>query len=110
LAATAPQAQVCGARIQGNAVFQNNAIAVEIGAASACSGNIIGGNVVVQNNTALTTVFGNAVTGNLQAQNNTAGAQVFHNQVASNLQCQNNTSITGSGNTATQKQGQCASF
>jgi hypothetical protein len=35
---------------------------------------------------------------------------VFDNQVANNLQCQNNTSITGSGNTAEQKQGQCASF
>jgi hypothetical protein len=110
LAAAQPGARVCGARIQGNAVFQNNATAVEIGAASACPGNIIGGNVMVQNSTALASVFGNAVTGNLHTQNNTAGAQVFHNQVASNLQCQNNTSITGSGNTATQKQGQCASF
>jgi hypothetical protein len=30
--------------------------------------------------------------------------------VGSNLQCQNNSGITGSGNTAKQKQGQCASF
>ncbi len=110
LAATGPRAQVCGATIQGNLTFQNNAAAVEIGAASACPGNIIGGNLQVQNNTALTIVFGNAVTGNLQDQNNTAAAQVFDNQVASSLQCQNNTSITGSGNTAKQKQGQCASF
>jgi hypothetical protein len=50
------------------------------------------------------------VTGNLVEQNDAAAAQVFDNQVASSLQCQNNTSITGSGNTARQKQGQCASF
>jgi dienelactone hydrolase len=107
--AAAPPAQVCGAAILGNLEFQNNATAVEIGAASACPGNIIGGNLQVQNNTALTTVFGNAVTGNLQDQNN-AAAQVFDNRVASNIQCQNNKSIIGSGNTAKQKQGQCASF
>jgi len=110
LSAAAPRAQVCGATIQGNVAFQNNATAVEIGAASACPGNIIGGSLVVQNDTALTVVFGNAVTGNLQTQNNTAATQVFDNQVANTLQCQNNTSITGSGNTAKQKQGQCVSF
>jgi dienelactone hydrolase len=110
LAAAEPRAQVCGATIQGNVAFQNNATAVEIGAASACPGNIIVGNLAVQNNTALTVVFGNAVTGNLQTQNNTAATQVFDNQVANNLQCQNNTNITGSGNSAKQKQGQCVAF
>jgi hypothetical protein len=34
LAAAGPLAQVCGSTIQGNLVFQNNATAVEIGAAS----------------------------------------------------------------------------
>jgi hypothetical protein len=64
----------------------------------------------VQNNTASTNVTGNTVTGNLQDQNNTAATQVFTNSVGSNLQCENNTSITGGGNTARTKQGQCATF
>jgi dienelactone hydrolase len=105
-----PMSQICGATVQGNLQFQNNASAVEIGAASSCSGNVIGGNLQVQGNTASTIIFGNAVTGNLQDQNNTAGTQVLGNQVGKNLQCQNNSSITGGGNTAKQKQGQCANF
>ena len=110
VAASGSLAEVCGATILGNLTFANNATAVEIGAGSACPGNIIGGNLQVQNNTALTIVFGNAVTGDLQDQNNTAAAQVFDNQVENNFQCQNNASIIGSGNRAKQKQGQCASF
>jgi len=50
------------------------------------------------------------VTGILQDQNNTAPTQVFNNSVGSILQCQNDTSITGGGNTARLKQGQCATF
>jgi hypothetical protein len=42
---------------------------------------------------------------------NTAATQVFGNKVSNTLQCQSNTaSITGGGNTAKQKQGQCAAF
>ena len=110
MSAGGPMAQICGAKVQGNLQIQNNASAVEIGAASSCPGNVIGGNLQVQGNTASTIIFDNAVTGNLQDQNNTAGTQVLGNQVGKDLQCQNNSSITGAGNTAKQKQGQCANF
>ena len=53
---------------------------------------------------------GNVVTGNLQLQQNTGSLLVFDNTVTGNLQCQNNSSISGMGNTAKQKQGQCTGF
>jgi hypothetical protein len=47
----------------------------------------------------------------LQVQNNTGSSTtVTGNNVANNLQCSGNTTITGSGNTAALKQGQCAAF
>jgi hypothetical protein len=104
--------EVCGATVKGNVGFQNNGVGAQIGSAtpSSCGGNTISGNLQVQNNTAPTTIDGNRVGGNLQDQNNTALTQVFGNTVTGNLQCQNNSTITGGGNTAKQKQGQCAGF
>ncbi|HEY6347667.1 MAG TPA: hypothetical protein VIY49_39755 [Bryobacteraceae bacterium] len=130
LATSAGRNDICGTTVNGNLQFQNSGTAVEIGAVSGCPGNTIGGNLQVmnngastvlfnntvtgnlqdQNNTAPTQVAGNRVGGNLQVENNTASTQVSNNIVTGNLQCQSNTSITGGGNTARQKQDQCASF
>jgi hypothetical protein len=55
-------------------------------------------------------VNGNDVDGNLEDQNNTGPTQVFNNYAGKNLQCQQNSSITGGGNTAQSKLGQCAAF
>ena len=82
--------QICGAAIDGNLQYQNNGAAVTIGGASGCAGNTIGGNV--------------------QVNGNSASAVVSDNAVSGNLQCQNDASITGGGNSARQKQGQCASL
>ncbi|MGB8261620.1 MAG: hypothetical protein WCE75_14760 [Terracidiphilus sp.] len=104
---------VCGTMVRGNLVFQNNSSAVLIGSPSsspACPGNIVGSSLMVQNNTAATTVDGNTVIGDLQITSNTAATKVFSNVVGQNLQCWNDTSITGAGNTAHSKQGQCATF
>jgi hypothetical protein len=129
--AGAAQNQVCDTEIIGNVQFQNNGTAVEIGSASpACTGNRMGGNLQVQNNSAPITAIDNSVTGNLEVSNNTADTtvtsnsvngnlqdhdnsaptEVFDNTIGGNLQCQNNNSITGGGNTAAQKEGQCSSF
>ncbi len=105
------QNQICGTTIHGDLQFQSNGTAVLIGAGTAsCAGNTIGGNLTVQNNTGATTVVGNTITGNLQDHNNTGPTQVSDNLIGNNLQCQNNTSITGGGNTAASKQGQCSAF
>jgi uncharacterized protein (TIGR03437 family) len=126
------QNQVCGSTVNNDVSFQNNGVAVLIGAAASAScagntiggnltiqnnaaaagavGNTVGGNLTVQNNSASTIVNGNTVNGNLQVQDNTAPTQVFTNIVGANLQCQLNSSITGGGNTAQSKQGQCGVF
>ena len=121
---------VCGANIKGNLLFQNNGTAAMIGSFPSCPGNTIGGNLTVQSNSASTQVYNNRVSGNLQNQyntaatiidgntvgrnlldqNNTFSTQVFNNSVTNNLQCQNDTTITGGGNTASKKQGQCSTF
>jgi hypothetical protein len=111
LPANAGQSQVCGSTVNGNLDFVNNNSAVLIGsAATSCAGNQVGGDLTVHNNSGATTVAGNTVTGNLDDHNNTGATQVFNNTVGNNLACQQNSTITGGGNTAKTKQGQCAAF
>jgi hypothetical protein len=106
------QDPVCGTTVNGNLQIQNNGTAIEIGALppASCAGNTVGGDLQVQNNTAATTVVGNTVGGNLQDNSNIGATQVFNNLVNNNLQCQLDSAITGGGNTAGSKQGQCATF
>jgi len=109
-AGTAPS-QVCRATVKGNLWFRNNRTGVQIGSASpSCAGNAINGNLEVQDSTGFTAIFGNTVLGNLEDLNNAGPTQVFDNTVTNNLQCQDNRSITGGGNTAGLKEGQCAAF
>lgn len=109
LPGTSRKNQICDTTVRGNLQFQNNGTAVEIGSASTvCAGNLIGGNMEVQNNFASTAVFDNIVVGNIHDHNNTAPTQVFNNFVERDLQCQNNSSIAGAGNSAVRKKGQCA--
>jgi hypothetical protein len=110
LRASSAQNQVCGVSVSGNLTYQNNNAPIEIGAATMCHGNTVGGDLQVGNNAEAVGIVGNIVTGNLQVQNDTGSSMVFSNNVAKNLQCAGNTTITGSGNTASQKQGQCAAF
>src|ERR687895_1304323 len=52
---------------------------------------------------------GNTLLANFQANQNTGGLVIENNKIAENLQCQsNNPSPTGGGNTAGDKEGQCA--
>ncbi len=110
LPASSAKNQVCGVSVSGNLTYQNSHAAVEIGAATMCPGNTVGGDLQVGNNAGAVGIMGNSVTGNLQVQKDTGSSMVFSNNVGKNLQCSGNTTITGSGNTAAQKQGQCAAF
>jgi hypothetical protein len=52
---------------------------------------------------------GNTLLANFQANQNTGGLVIENNNIAENLQCQsNNPAPTGGGNTAGDKEGQCA--
>jgi hypothetical protein len=111
LPAGSTQIQICGATVDGNLQYQNNGAVVTIGGDPACAGNTIGRNLQISGNSAPAQVIGNTVGGNLQVQNNTGpSTQVSENVVSKNLQCENNASITGGGNSAQKKQGQCASL
>jgi hypothetical protein len=123
--------QVCGSTITGSLVYSSNGAPVLIGSGTpSCAGNTISGSLQVVSNSAAVTMNGNKVTGSvqvqsnsgattidgntvgvsLQDQSNTGATQVFTNIIKNALQCQSNTSITGGGNTAATKQGQCARF
>jgi hypothetical protein len=52
----------------------------------------------------------NTVSGNLRVQNNSSTNQIIGNTVSNTLQCSGNSTTNGSGNTAKQKQGQCANY
>jgi hypothetical protein len=99
----------CGATVvMGNLLAQNDS-----GAATIAS-TTVNGNLQVQDNTSTLLISGDTVGRNLQVQDNTDAAanstQVLNNKVSGNLLCSGNTSITGQGNTAQSKQGQCANF
>jgi len=110
LPASPAQNQVCGLSVSGNLTYQNSNAPVEIGAATMCPGNTVGGDLQVGNNAGAVGITGNIVFGNLQVQNDTGSTMVSGNNVVKNLQCSGNTTISSSGNTASQKQGQCATF
>ena len=123
--------EICTTKVKGNVRLKDVGTSVQIGSpAPTCGGNAIGGNLHALDNTGETRVYGNSISGNLHIQNNTSetqvynnnvgkilllqnnsgSTQVFNNIVVDNLQCETNASISGAGNTAKKKKGQCASF
>ena len=130
LPASAGTNQICGDSVLGNLTVQQSGTATLIGSTSGCAGNMVDGNLEVESNTAATkiyyntvkgnlevlsntaatAIYNNTVNGNLEDQNNTAATQVFTNAVTADLECSGNSSITGGGNKAKRKQGQCTTF
>jgi hypothetical protein len=83
--------QICQAIVSGNLEISDNAIPIQIGnPQNSCSGSFFLKNVDISGNTGSVTFYDNTV--------------------VKNLTCSANTSITGGGNTARQKGGQCAKF
>ncbi len=106
------QNQICGVTTDNDMQIQSNGVAIAVGSSGpSCAGNHIGGNLQVTGNTASVSIYNNTVAGDLQVNNNTAPESVFTNIITKNLQCNGNTStITGGGNTAKSKSGQCSLF
>jgi hypothetical protein len=102
--------QVCATFVWGNLVFQNSGTGIQIGSSSGCVGNFVVGNLLVQNNSGASVIDSNIVVGSLNDQTNTGATQVFTNTINNNLQCSGNTTITGGGNKAHHKLGQCSTF
>lgn len=114
LSAGLPQGTVCGTQVTGNVQVQNNASPVEIGGTSAqnCTGNTVGGNLLVDANTAAVSIDYNSVAGALHVDNDSATTDVSGNSVGKDLECQNNNIVTHTASNMVngQNQGQCAAF
>ena len=110
LAAGSGTNQVCGTSIWGSLLFQNSASPIQIGSTTGCAGNVVLGNIQVQSNSASSVIDSNTVYSNVIDKNNTGATQVFTNTISHSLECSGNSSITGGGNKAAHKQGQCSSF
>jgi YVTN family beta-propeller protein len=84
--------QVCGANVVHDFALAGNASPFQLGSPSpvSCPGNTVGGNATVDLNT--------------------APVMVYNNSVVKSLSCLANLSITGGGNTAKPKLGQCTTF
>jgi hypothetical protein len=91
IASGSTTSRICQARVGGNLQLATNAIPISIGSPE-------------------TFCYGNSISGNLDIQGNTARITVFDNSVGRNLSCSANISITGGGNSAQRKNGQCAAF
>lgn len=111
-----------GVRVNGS-IQAEGAKAVFINPGSIVGGNVqlkqggrariwqtrINGDLQLFTNDGPLSIRRNRVGGNLQADENTGGLVISLNVIAENLQCkQNNPRPTGSGNTAGDKEGQCA--
>ena len=123
---------VCNTNVKGNVELDDVGSGVEIGSATptTCGSNSVGGNLHAQSDTGATEIYGNSISGNLHVNNDSAETQVYNNSVGNNLvlegnggstqvfnntvlndlQCNTNSTITGGGNTAKTKHGQCKSF
>ena len=119
---------VCGVTVKGNVIIAETEHGLRFGGAL-CKGNTIEGeflltdsnagvavvgnkvgDVTLLDNAGAADVFVNVIERNLSILNNTGPINVLNNTVGNTLQCRNNTSISGGGNTAKQKEGQCSNF
>ena len=114
LTAGLPQGTVCGTQVKGNLQVQNDASPVEVGgtATQGCPGNSVGGNLLVNSNTAAVRIDNNAVAGGLHVDNDSATTDVSGNSVGKNMECQSNSTVTHTALNMVQGkgQGQCAEF
>ena len=82
---------LCGSRVTDNLLVYDNAAPIEIGSPqTSCPGNVMGQLGVIMNNT--------------------GPIRVYNNKIAKTLNCTGNLSITGRGNSAQVKEGQCIPF
>jgi hypothetical protein len=83
------EARLCGSRLGGNAVFDNNAGTVAIGAgAPRCDGNTVEGHVRVRQNTGGVTISDNIVRNNLTCRDNEPAPTGGNNRVGGQKQGQ----------------------
>lgn len=108
---------ICRSTIGDNVVLENNAGFMNVGSGfpfDVCpfttSGNHIGGNLIVDDNSGGNTINNNTVDGSVLINDNTNFEDSFENQIGHTFECNGNTpSPVGVANTASNFVGQCAS-
>ena len=96
-----------GSRVVGSVQLENG---LEGGAGRVLN-STVNGDVQFFSNGARMVARGNTILANLQANQNTGGLVIENNRISQNLQCQANTPPpTGGGNTAGDKEDQCAAL
>ena len=94
-----------GSRVVGSVQLENGLS----GGAGRLLNSTVNGDVQFFSNEARMVARGNTILANLQANQNTGGLVIENNRISQNLQCQaNNPPPTGGGNTAGDKEDQCA--
>ena len=94
-----------GSRVGGSVQLENG----RSGGLGRVASTKINGDLQFFSNSARMVARGNTILANLQAVSNTGGLVIENNDIAENLQCkQNNPPPTGGGNTAGDKEDQCA--
>ena len=83
--------ELCGSTVSGALLVERNAIPIDIGSADgSCPGNTVGRELIIQGNS--------------------AQIDIFRNHIVGPLLCSNGQLISGGGNTAQDKTGNCTSF
>jgi hypothetical protein len=91
--------------------FVGGDVQIEQGGSARIDRVDIDGDLQLFQNRGFLRVTGNDIGGNLQANQNTGGIHIANNIIAENLQCAaNNPPPTGGGNTAGDKEDQCANL
>ena len=94
-----------GSKVGGSVQLENG----KSGGIGSVSATRINGDLQFFSNSAKMVARGNTILSNLQVVSNTGGVVIKDNRISENLQCkQNNPPPTGGGNTAGDKEGQCA--
>lgn len=94
-----------GSRVVGSVQLENG----RDGGTGRLLNSTVNGDVQYFSNSARMVASGNTILANLQANQNTGGLVIRNNTISENLQCQaNNPRPTGGGNTAGDKEDQCA--
>jgi hypothetical protein len=106
------QHSICGSNIGGSLIVLADGDRVAIGGAAgtSCTTNTFGGDIQVLSSSGAATIGYNTVKGNLLLEFDSGAVQVLDNKITKTLACSGDTNISGSGNTAASKQGQCAKF
>ena len=85
----------CALTLKTNLTYETNGAPVVIGGSSACPGDTISGNVLVESNTASVTVggsgYGNTVKSNLTVESNAGTVTVYGNTVSGSIAVESNT-------------------